>query len=220
MNIFPLAPLRLRSSFLAHGISFLLPWLILAAAQAGSDGQSSRRPPIEVRPEVYLGWSEDQPPPQPRRLTWPLVLTLTASDTNGQVVAGPMTVTAYEEIAGARFSLRGLRPAPQAPTPAEEGAASPNPPAQAGVFDVLTGAAITLQELELAAHVIQHGANSLRIRCFVRLHLKENADVRTYETITALECRPGRRALLAAFPGVMLHVTAAWSRESPYLLSE
>lgn len=192
-------------------LMLVLPWLFCVVANADSETlSSSRRPPIEIRPELYLGWPKDQPPPQPCRLPWPLVITMSASDTNNMVVIEPVIVTAYEEYVGASLSLRGLRPAPPASDPA----------AKTNFFDAITGAVIVLQELDFAANIKQHGANSLRIRCYTRIHMKENVEMRSYQTITTVECRPGRETLLAAFPGVTLRITAAWNRESPYLLSK
>lgn len=175
----------------------------------------NRKPPVEIRPELYLGWTEDQQPPQPRRLAWPLILNITASNTNNTPLAGPITMTAYEEIAGARFSLRELKSTTNLDSSTNHliNTSSPN------VFEPITSAVITLQELEFAAHITPHGANTIRMRCYVKLHIKQNVNAQTFETISAIECRPGRNTVLAAFPGVILNITAAWSRDSPHLIS-
>ncbi len=192
---------------------------ILYACLPCAQAAPPHKPPIEVRPELYLGWTEDQQQPQPKRLSWPLVITLVASDTNNQVIAGPITLTAYEEIVGARFSMRDLQTTMQEQDPPGTNHAALQT-ASADAFDVITTTAIVLHELGLAAQITPHGANSIRLRCFVRLHTKKNVRMRTYETLTAVECRPGRRVTLASFPDVFIHLTAEWSKGSPYLLSK
>lgn len=173
-----------------------------------------------MRPEIYLDLSQypRNKPREVKRLPWPLVITITAADTNNNAVTGPITMTTYEEFTGGSFKRQSasIKPPIQADTNAVD-SGQPGPETYAGVFELFQGIAVQMEEMDFAVQVFADGANSLRLRCFARVHVKSGTSTQSFEALSTIECRPGREHLLAQFPGVTLRIRATWSRESPYL---
>ena len=173
-----------------------------------------------MRPEIYLDLSQypRNRPREVKRLPWPLVITITAVDTNNNAVTGPITVTTYEEFTGSSFKRQSVKVRPAVPADTNDAAsAGASPDAGAGLFELLQGISVQMEQMDFAAQVFADGANSLRMRCFARVHLKSGLNTESFEALSTIEGRPGREHLLAQFPGISLRIRATWSRESPYL---
>ena len=208
----------IRVAHFAISALLALLWLPLSAT-----AQVSAQPAqlnSSMRPEIYLDLSQypRNKPREIKRLPWPLVITITAIDTNNNAVTGPITVTTYEEFTGGSFKRQAVNIKPAAPVDTnaiDSSGAVQNK--DAGLFELLQGVAVQMEQMDFAAQVFADGANSLRLRCFARVHIKSGMNTQSFETFTTIESRPGREHLLAQFPGVSLRIRATWSRESPYL---
>ncbi|MBI3987008.1 MAG: hypothetical protein HY343_08820 [Lentisphaerae bacterium] len=115
------------------------PGASAVAEGAMADKPSASQPKIEIHPEFFLGWTQpEQPPPPPKRLPWPLKITLTAVNASNEVIAGPMSVTTTEELVGSRFRKASVTPAASV-TGLPPPAAATSIPTTGGVSSVAGG---------------------------------------------------------------------------------
>ncbi len=196
---------RLRHSItgpVRRGLTGVL-LLLLAAGGWAAAPTDAQLQPIHIRPELYLGWRQEQERPRIKKLPWLLEITIRGATPYNPAAAGPLKISTREEFVGINFGRAEL--------------STPTAPADTVATNTPAAPLIELHSLDFAGQVVPEGANLINLRCHVSLRIIQGQRVETYKTLATLECRPGRETVLAEFPGLTLYLTAVW--KGPVLIN-